>query len=167
MGKLYTALGLMSGTSMDGVDASIIKSDGERVYSALFDRYFEYGDKIKQKILDIRAKILFPDHLIKHEREIKDIEREITLFHSNVVKEILNNNKIDLDLLGFHGQTIFHDSKKKITKQVGDGNLLYLMSLYKVDQYLNFLKLDLELINLFFQYLLVFHQYHISFSIFF
>ena len=36
MGKLYTALGLMSGTSMDGVDASIIKSDGERVYSALF-----------------------------------------------------------------------------------------------------------------------------------
>ena len=124
MGKLYTALGLMSGTSMDGVDASIIKSDGERVYSALFDRYFEYGDKIRQKILDIRAKILVPDHLIKHESEIKDIEREITLFHSNVVKEILNNNKIDVDLLGFHGQTIFHDSKKKITKQLGDGKLL-------------------------------------------
>ena len=95
MGKIYTALGLMSGTSMDGVDASIIKSDGRRVYSALFDRYFEYGDKIRQKILDIRAKILVPDHLIKHESEIKDIEREITLFHSNVVKEILNNNKIN------------------------------------------------------------------------
>ena len=114
MGKLYTVLGLMSGTSIDGVDASIIKSDGERVYSALFDRYFEYGDKIRQKILDIRAKILVPDHLIKHESEIKDIEREITLFHSNVVKEILNNNKINVDLLGFHGQTIFHDSKKKL-----------------------------------------------------
>ena len=84
MGKLYTALGLMSGTSMDGVDASIIKSDGERVYSALFDRYFEYGDKIRQKILDIRAKILVPEHLVKHESEIKDIEREITFFHSNV-----------------------------------------------------------------------------------
>ena len=124
MGKIYTALGLMSGTSMDGVDASIIKSDGERVYSALFDRYFEYGDKIRQKILDIRAKILVPDHLIEHESEIKDIEREITLFHANVVNEILNNNKIDVDLLGFHGQTIFHDSKKKITKQLGDGKLL-------------------------------------------
>ena len=34
MGKIYTALGLMSGTSIDGVDASIIKSDGEQVYSA-------------------------------------------------------------------------------------------------------------------------------------
>ena len=132
MGKLYTALGLMSGTSMDGVDASIIKSDGERVYAALFDRYFEYGDKIRQKILDIRAKILVPDHLIKHEGEIKDIEREITLFHSNVVKEILNNNKIDIDLLGFHGQTIFHDSKKKITKQLGDGKLLSQLTKKKV-----------------------------------
>ena len=66
MGKLFTALGLMSGTSMDGVDASIIKSDGERVYSALFDRYFEYGDKIRQKILDIRAKILVPDHPVSY-----------------------------------------------------------------------------------------------------
>ena len=132
MGKLYTALGLMSGTSIDGVDASIIKSDGERVYSALFDRYFEYGDKIRQKILAIRQKILVPDHLFKHESEIKDIEREITFFHSNVVKEILNNNKIDVDLLGFHGQTIFHDSKKKITKQLGDGKLLSQLTKKKV-----------------------------------
>ena len=124
MGKLYTALGLMSGTSMDGVDASIIKSDGQQVYSTQLDRYFEYGDKIRRKILDIRAKILVPDHLIKHESEIKYIEREITFFHANVVKEILDNNKIDVDLLGFHGQTIFHDSKKKITKQLGDGKLL-------------------------------------------
>ncbi len=132
MGKLFTALGLMSGTSMDGVDASIIKSDGERAYSALFDSYFEYGDKIRQKILDIRAKILVPDHLNKHKSEIKDIEREITLFHSNVVKEILKNNKIDVDLLGFHGQTIFHDSKKKITKQLGDGKLLSQLTKKKV-----------------------------------
>ena len=132
MGKLYTALGLMSGTSMDGVDASIIKSDGERVYSPILDRYFEYGDKIRQKILDIRAKILVPDHLIKHESEIKDIEREITLFHSNAVKEILNNNKIDVDLLGFHGQTIYHDSKERISKQLGDGKLLSQLTKKKV-----------------------------------
>ena len=132
MGKLYTALGLMSGTSMDGVDASIIKSDGQQVYSPLLDRYFEYGNKIRRKILDIRAKILVPDHLFKYESEIKYIEREITFFHANVVKEILNNNKIDVDLLGFHGQTIFHDSKKKITKQLGDGKLLSQLTKKKV-----------------------------------
>ncbi len=132
MGKLYTALGLMSGTSIDGVDASIIKSDGERVYSPLLDRYFEYESKIRQKILNIRAKILFPGDLIKHDSEIKKIEREITLFHANVVREILNNNKIDVDLLGFHGQTIFHDSKEKITKQLGDGKLLSHLTKKKV-----------------------------------
>ena len=124
MGKIYTALGLMSGTSVDGVDASIIKSDGNREYSPLIDRYFEYGDKMRQRIINLRAKISAPNHLIEHESEIKDIEREITLFHANAVKEILNNTKIDLDLLGFHGQTIFHDSKKRITKQLGDGKLL-------------------------------------------
>ena len=132
MGKIYTALGLMSGTSMDGVDASVIKSDGERVYSPVLDRYFEYGDKIRQGILNLRAKILVSNHLIEHESEIKDIEREITLFHANVVNEILNNNKIDVDLLGFHGQTIYHDSKERISKQLGDGKLLSQLTKKKV-----------------------------------
>ena len=132
MGKIYSALGLMSGTSMDGVDASIIKSDGEREYSPLLDIYFEYGDKIRQKILNIRGKIVVSDHLIEYESEIKDIEREITLFHANVVGEILSNNKINVDLLGFHGQTIFHDSKEKITKQIGDGKLLSQLTKKKV-----------------------------------
>ena len=132
MGKIYTALGLMSGTSMDGVDASIIKTDGERVYSPLLDRYFDYGEKIRQKIINIRAKIMALDHLIEHEGEINDIEREITFFHANVVNEILNNNKIDVDLLGFHGQTIYHNSKERISKQLGDGKLLSQLTKKKV-----------------------------------
>ena len=46
MGKMYTALGLMSGTSMDGVDASIIQSDGETKYKVIKDKYFEYPQGI-------------------------------------------------------------------------------------------------------------------------
>ena len=41
MNKPYSSLGLMSGTSMDGVDASIIQSDGEKEYKGLFDKFFE------------------------------------------------------------------------------------------------------------------------------
>ena len=124
MGKIYTALGLMSGTSMDGVDASIIKSDGNDEYSIKLDKYFEYGREIRNKLIDIRDKILMAEDLNEHSEEIKSIEREVTLFHADAVNKIIESSKIEIDLLGFHGQTIFHDPKKKITKQLGDGSLL-------------------------------------------
>ena len=57
MGKIYTSLGLMSGTSLDGVDVSIIKSDGHNNYSSIMDRYFKYNDVLVQKILKTREKI--------------------------------------------------------------------------------------------------------------
>ena len=57
MGKIYTALGLMSGTSLDGVDVSIIESDGNKEFSSILDKYFEYDKEIIQKILNIRDKI--------------------------------------------------------------------------------------------------------------
>ena len=124
MGKIYTALGLMSGTSMDGVDASIITSDGDREYSIKMDEYFEYGDELRKKLINIREKVLVSEDLKAYSEDIKSLEREITLFHANAVNKILKTSKIDIDFLGFHGQTILHDPKKKITKQLGDGNTL-------------------------------------------
>ena len=57
MGKIYTALGLMSGTSLDGVDVSIIESDGNKEFSSILDKYFEYDKEIIQKIFNIRDKL--------------------------------------------------------------------------------------------------------------
>ncbi len=124
MGKIYTALGLMSGTSMDGVDASIITSDGDREYSIKMDKYFEYGDELRKKLINIREKVLVSEDLKAYSEDIKSLEREITLFHANAVNKILKTSKVDIDFLGFHGQTLLHDPKKKITKQLGDGNIL-------------------------------------------
>ena len=124
MGKFYTALGLMSGTSMDGVDVSIIKSDGNYQYSTVLDKYFEYNKDIYQKLINIRNKILSQKDLEIQSNELRSIERKITLFHANIVNEILEEAKIKIDFIGFHGQTIFHDSNKKISKQLGDGKLL-------------------------------------------
>ena len=142
MGKIYTAMGLMSGTSLDGVDVSIIRSDGNREISSILDRYFEYDKELIQKILNIREKITYLEGLNKHLDLIKDLEREITLFHVKAVNEILEKFEYSVDLIGFHGQTIFHDPEKKITKQLGDGKLLSQLTKKKVIY--NFRQNDLE-----------------------
>ena len=49
MGKIYKAMGLMSGTSLDGVDVSIIESDGNEEYSSILDGYFEYDNELYRK----------------------------------------------------------------------------------------------------------------------
>ena len=123
MNKLYTALGLMSGTSGDGVDASIIKSDGISSLEVIFDNFFEYDISIYDNIHKLKDKINNRKNIIEFEEDLKSLEREITLFHAKVVKKILENRKVDL--IGFHGQTIYHNSKEKISKQLGDAKLLF------------------------------------------
>ena len=72
MSKEYTSLGLMSGTSGDGVDASIIKSDGDSNYKVIKDQYFEYNNEIYQKIHNLKEKINETRDL---EKFAKDFER--------------------------------------------------------------------------------------------
>jgi len=120
--KEYTSLGLMSGTSADGIDASIIQSDGDTNYKVIKDEFFEYSKEIYQNIHNLKGKIHNINDLKNFDKEIVNLEREITLFNSRVIKEISENQKIDI--VGFHGQTIYHNSQEKISKQLGDGNLL-------------------------------------------
>ena len=132
MEKIFTALGLMSGTSLDGVDVSIIESDGIKEYSPILDKYFKYDNEIIERLLILRKKITSFQDLISHTKEITNLEREITLFHAKAVQNILKESNLFIDLIGFHGQTIFHDAEKKITKQLGDGKLLSQLTEKKV-----------------------------------
>ncbi|MBO6481442.1 MAG: anhydro-N-acetylmuramic acid kinase [Pelagibacteraceae bacterium] len=127
MTKEYTSLGLMSGTSGDGVDASIIRSDGETKYKVILDKYFKYNQDVYKNIHNLKDKINNSKDLENLSKELESLEKEITLFHAKVIKEIINGSKIEgfnIDLVGFHGQTVFHNAKEKISRQLGDGKLL-------------------------------------------
>ena len=120
--KLFSAMGLMSGTSMDGVDVSIIKSDGYEEVELIFDQYFEYDIDLYRQLSTLRDKIKSSEDLTKYSKELSDLERALTIFHAERISKIVIKNEVDL--IGFHGQTIFHNPQIKITKQLGDGNLL-------------------------------------------
>ena len=122
--KLFSAMGLMSGTSMDGVDVSIIKSDGYDEVELIFDQYFEYDIDLYRQLSTLRDKIKSSEDLTKYSKEWIDLERALTIFHAEKISKIALKNGIEIDLIGFHGQTIFHNPQIKITKQLGDGNLL-------------------------------------------
>ena len=122
--KLYTSIGLMSGTSMDGVDISIIQSDGQYEFYNILDKYYDYDENIKEELIRLRNLVLSQNDLLKNSRELVNLERKITLFHAKKISHILLKYEGEIDLIGFHGQTIFHNPQKKITKQLGDGKLL-------------------------------------------
>ena len=82
MSKEYTALGLMSGTSGDGVDASIIRSDGKSKCDVILNKYFEYDKKIRESIYKLKNRIknLKDLHNLKYLYQEKWIHPKFRIF---------------------------------------------------------------------------------------
>ncbi len=115
----------MSGTSMDGIDASIIKSDGEQSIEIVDNTYLKYDEDIRQKLKKLVNLCTSRDEFKKLSNSIAQIEKEITIKHASVCKKIIKKNeKININLIGFHGQTILHKPERGYSIQIGNSQLL-------------------------------------------
>ena len=119
-----TALGLMSGTSLDGVDAALLVTDGVDI--------FEKGAGLSRPYdMEMRAdlKSVLGEQSRNDAEKIKEVERKMTLFHAQVVQELLDCAGVDsrdVDIIGFFGQTLYNRPDEGISIQIGDGDLLAL-----------------------------------------
>ena len=132
----------MSGTSMDGVDLSVIKSDGNDQFYSIYDTYKEFDDGLYNQLISLREKINSTKDLKTYSKEINNVEKKFTLFNSHLINQVIEDINEDIDLIGFHGQTVFHEPRIQISKQLGDGRLL--SSLFKKIVINNFRQNDLN-----------------------
>ena len=74
---------------------------------------FEYDQALYKDLVNLRNKINSANDIIVNSELVSEIERKITLFHAEICNKIINKSDHEVDLIGFHGQTIFHDASKK------------------------------------------------------
>lgn len=115
--QIYRVVGLMSGTSLDGIDAALLSTDGEGYILREGFISVPYDDGLRARI---RACLNLPP---ERRSEAAAVERALTEAHAAAVHQLLaaRGGSQGVDLVGFHGQTVAHDPARGYTCQLGDG----------------------------------------------
>lgn len=127
MSKVMRAVGMMSGTSLDGVDVAYLETDGEDVVRRGPSMTVPFGDDLRRLLISA----------IEDARDLVDrddrpgclagAERALTEHHCSAVSAFLKQHGIersDIDVIGFHGQTVLHKPRARLTVQLGLGDML-------------------------------------------
>lgn len=114
--RFLRVIGLMSGTSLDGVDAALIETDGYSIRHRGASLSLPYTPELREAVYALFAKA---HDLTVDAPELRIVERALTDIHVQAVQQLLAIEG-QADLIGFHGQTIYHAPKLGRTWQIGD-----------------------------------------------
>lgn len=120
------AIGLMSGTSRDGIDAALIETDGEGAVEAVAFHAMPYDDGFRVRLAEACARAMAMEKP-GFEPLIASVEAELTEYHVQAVADLLGRSGYlaeDVGVIGFHGHTVAHRPDRGWTWQIGNGAAL-------------------------------------------
>ncbi|MDO9562515.1 MAG: anhydro-N-acetylmuramic acid kinase [Bradyrhizobium sp.] len=124
---MLTAVGLMSGTSLDGVDVALIETDGKRVKSFGPSGYRAYTAHERGLLRQALAEAVNLSQRDARPGILREAELAVTKAHAEAVASFTAQHRIvreNIDIVGFHGQTVLHRPAQKMTVQIGDATAL-------------------------------------------
>jgi anhydro-N-acetylmuramic acid kinase len=124
---MMRAIGLMSGTSLDGVDVALVETDGERIERLGSTGYRPYNDQERDFLHGALADALQVSARMDRPGRSREAEELVTCMHAEAVESFLADQGMapnDIGVIGFHGQTVLHRPESRLTVQLGDGQAL-------------------------------------------
>lgn len=121
---LKRAIGLMSGTSMDGIDLAMLETDGDGSVRRGASSFTAYDAKFRKRIEASLETAKGIETRRDRPGDLAELEVELTDRHAAAVEAFLEREGLaakDIDVIGFHGQTVLHRPLKRLTVQLGDG----------------------------------------------
>jgi len=113
--RMWCALGLMSGTSLDGIDAAMIETDGEDQVVPGPSLTIPYEEAFRESLRSVLGGV----------GPVEEVEAQLTRLHAGAVERFRElHSGTDIEIVGFHGHTILHSPAERRTWQLGNGALL-------------------------------------------
>jgi anhydro-N-acetylmuramic acid kinase len=120
-GPVVTAIGAISGTSMDGIDVAVIRTDGAACVETGTGASYPYEDGLREELRQVIAEPEVAEHAA-----LELLETQVTRAHAQAINRFMDEQGLDpaaVDVVGLHGQTVFHRPERRFTRQLGLGAL--------------------------------------------
>jgi anhydro-N-acetylmuramic acid kinase len=113
--RMRRALGLMSGTSLDGIDVAVVETDGRDRVIRGPALTIAYPADFRERVRSVLGAV----------GPVAEVDDELTRLHAEAVAHFLHQHaELSIDVVGFHGHTILHRPAERCTRQIGNGTLL-------------------------------------------